>query len=41
MCGYPGANGTCRREPGHSGLHHDEYGGVYVDDLRVARQAEQ
>ncbi|AYR02865.1 hypothetical protein J1765_gp57 [Gordonia phage Gaea] len=41
VCGYPGANGTCRREPGHSGLHHDEYGGVYVDDLRVARQAEQ
>lgn len=30
VCGYPGANGTCRREPGHSGLHHDEYGGVYM-----------
>ncbi|URC17676.1 hypothetical protein SEA_TARDUS_61 [Gordonia phage Tardus] len=30
VCGVAGVNGTCRREPGHGGLHHDEHGGVYM-----------
>ncbi|QNJ58029.1 hypothetical protein SEA_JKSYNGBOY_55 [Gordonia phage JKSyngboy] len=30
VCGVAGPNGACRREPGHGGLHHDEYGGAYA-----------
>ncbi|QDH93213.1 hypothetical protein SEA_ZIPP_60 [Gordonia phage Zipp] len=30
VCGVAGVNGTCRREPGHGGLHHDEFVGAYL-----------
>ncbi|QKY78506.1 hypothetical protein SEA_ZITCH_61 [Gordonia Phage Zitch] len=36
VCGAPGLNGTCRREAGHSGLHHDEHGGAYLTEQDTA-----
>ncbi|QFP94500.1 hypothetical protein SEA_KEITABEAR_58 [Gordonia phage Keitabear] len=41
VCGYPGANGVCQRERGHSGVHYDEHGGVFATGSDVVDNRSQ
>ncbi|QDF19482.1 hypothetical protein KNU66_gp60 [Gordonia phage McKinley] len=41
VCGYPGANGVCQRERGHSGVHYDEHGGAWATGSDVVNNWSQ